>query len=53
MLGTVRDGRIELALLSGWSARDTVDVFTGEIRADTIVGGFRLFGGPIRFVKER
>jgi hypothetical protein len=53
LLGTVRNGRIELALLRGWSARDTVDVFTGEVRADTIVGGFRFFGGRVRYVKER
>ena len=53
LLGTVRDNRIELALLGGWSARDTVDVFTGEIRGDTLVGGFRLARGLTHFVKQR
>jgi hypothetical protein len=52
LLGTVRNGRIELALLNGWSARDTAEVFTGEIRGDTIVGEYRLSGGPVRFVRQ-
>jgi hypothetical protein len=52
LLGTVQNGRIELAFLSNWSARDTLDVFTGEIRGDTIVGGYRGFGGLVHFVKQ-
>jgi hypothetical protein len=52
LLGTVRNGRVELALLRGWSAMDTVDVFTGEIRGDTLVGAYRFFGGRIPFVKQ-
>jgi len=52
LLGTSRNGRVELALLNGWTATDTVDVFTGEIRGDTIVGGFRYFGGLVHFVKQ-
>jgi hypothetical protein len=52
LLGTVRSGRVELALLRGWSAQDTVDVFTGEIRGDTLVGAYRFFGGRIHFVKQ-
>lgn len=52
LLGTVRNQRVELALLRGWSARDTVDVFTGEIRGDTIVGGYRFAGGPVRFLRQ-
>jgi hypothetical protein len=51
LLGTVKDGRVELALLSGWFAKDTTDVFVGEIRGDTLVGNSRGFGGPWRFVK--
>ncbi len=51
-LGTTKDGRIDLALLRGWSARDTVDVFAGEIRGDTIVGAYRFAGGPVRFVRQ-
>lgn len=53
VLGTTRDGRIQLALLAGWYANDTTDVLTGEIRGDTIVGSYRLMGGPVRFVRER
>jgi hypothetical protein len=53
ILGTARDGRIELALLNGWSAADTMEVFTGEIRGDTIVGSYRGLGGVARFVKQR
>jgi hypothetical protein len=53
VLGTTRDGRIELALLNGWSATDTLEVFTGEIRGDTIVGSYRGLGGIVRFVKQR
>ena len=53
LLGNVRGSRIELSLLRRWSGRDTTDVFTGEIRGDTIVGSYRLFGGPVRFVKQR
>jgi hypothetical protein len=52
-LGTLRNGRIELALLSGWSARDTTDILVGEVRGDSIVGEYRLNGGRARFVKER
>ena len=53
VLGTTRDGHIELALLSGWSATDTMEVFTGEIRGDTIVGSYRGLGGVARFVRQR
>lgn len=53
VLGTARDGHIELALLSGWSATDTMDVFTGEIRGDTIVGTYRGLGGVAHFVRQR
>jgi hypothetical protein len=52
LLGTVRDGQIELALLRDWSARDTAEVFNGEIRGDTIVGFYRGQGGPVRFVRR-
>lgn len=51
VLGTARDGRIELALLNGWYARDTTDVLIGQIRGDTIVGSYRIAGGVVHFVK--
>ena len=54
MLGASRDGRtIELYFLAEWSATDTTEVLTGEIRGDTIVGSFRGFGGIVHFVKQR
>jgi hypothetical protein len=53
LLGSARNGRIELAFLSDWYARDTADVFRGEIRGDTLVGSYRLAGGIVRFVKQR
>jgi hypothetical protein len=53
LLGTVKDGKVELALLAGWSARDTTEIFTGEIRGDTIVGTYRGFGGVAHFVRQR
>jgi hypothetical protein len=53
LLGTVRDGRVQLGLLTAWSARDTSEVFNGEIRGDTLVGSYRGFGGIVHFVKQR
>jgi hypothetical protein len=53
MLGTTRNGRIELALLRDWYASDTAEVFTGEIRGDTIVGRYRLTGELAHFVKQQ
>lgn len=50
LLGTARDGRIELALLTDWYARDTTERFEGEIRGDTIVGRFQV-SGVGRFVR--
>ena len=53
LLGTVDNGRVKLSFLRNWSATDTVEVFTGEIRGDTISGSYRGFGGFVRFVKQR
>ena len=53
MLGTVRGSQVKLSILQGWFASDTMDVFTGEIRGDTIVGSYRGYGGIARFVKQR
>jgi hypothetical protein len=52
LLGTVKDGHVELAFLNDWSARDTADVLLGEIHGDTIVGGYRIGGGISRFVRQ-
>ncbi|HEX6051225.1 MAG TPA: hypothetical protein VFZ21_18215 [Gemmatimonadaceae bacterium] len=53
LLGTVHNGRVQLSFLRNWSATDTVEVFTGEIRGDTISGSYRGFGGFVRFVRQR
>ena len=37
----------------GWSARDTVDLFTGTVKGDTLVGTYRFRGGPFHFVRKR
>jgi hypothetical protein len=51
VLGSARDGHVELQLLSAWSARDTTDTFVGELRGDTLVGSYRFAGGIARFVR--
>lgn len=53
LLGTTRNGRIQLALLREWSARDTAEVLTGEFHGDTIVGSYRGHSGIARFVRKR
>lgn len=52
LLGTARDGRIELAFLTDWYARDTTDIFVGQIRGDTITGTYRV-AGRATFVRRR
>ena len=53
LLGSSRNGRVELVFLRDWFASDTSDVLTGEIRGDTIVGQYRGAGGVARFVRQR
>jgi hypothetical protein len=53
LFGTAQGSRVELYFLHAWSATDTVQTFTGEIRGDTIVGSYRGFGGNARFVRRR
>jgi len=59
LFGTVHGTSVTLALLEtgldtkGWSARDTVDLFTGTVKGDTLVGSYRFKGGPFRFVRKR
>ena len=52
VLGTVRNGRIEIAFLRLWHASDTTEVLSGELRGDTIVGSYRGAGGIVRFVRQ-
>jgi hypothetical protein len=53
LLGSSQGNIVRLAFLSGWSAQDTADVFTGELRGDTLVGSYRTAGGNVRFVRQR
>ena len=53
LLGTVKSGKVELSFLRNWSSTDTVEVFRGELRGDTLVGSYRGFGGVAHFVKQR
>ena len=53
LLGTVKQGKVELSFLRNWSSTDTVEVFRGELRGDTLVGSYRGFGGIAHFVKLR
>ena len=52
VLGTRRGNQVKLSVLTGWFASDTMDVFTGEVRGDTIVGSYRGYGTISRFVKQ-
>jgi hypothetical protein len=52
LLGTVQSGKVELSFLRNWSSADTVEVFRGELRGDTLVGSYRGFGGIAHFVKQ-
>jgi hypothetical protein len=52
LLGTIKDNKVVLSMLTAWSARDTTDVFTGELHGDTLVGSYRGFGGIPHFVKQ-
>lgn len=52
MMGTVRDGHVVVSLLADWYAQDTADVFTGQIRGDTLIGSYR-FSGPVRFLRRK
>ena len=53
LLGTVKQSTVELSFLRNWSSTDTVEVFRGELRGDTLVGSYRGFGGVAHFVKQR
>jgi len=52
-LGTARGSQVELAMFDGWSARDTIEVFDGQLHGDTLTGYFRFGGGPFDFVRQR
>lgn len=51
LLGSTRNGQIELVFLRDWFANDTAEVMRGQIRGDTIIGTYRGFAGIARFVR--
>jgi len=52
LVGTRVNGRIVLKLLATQSAADTVAVFSGEQRGDSLVGNFGSVQVPVVFVKR-
>lgn len=52
MLGTIKNGAFRLAMLSSWTARDTVDLFVGQLRGDTLDGSFAIQGGAAKFARQ-
>ncbi|HEV7992547.1 MAG TPA: DUF4249 family protein [Gemmatimonadaceae bacterium] len=53
MLGTRKNGRVALEFLENQSSVDTVAVFAGEQRGDSLVGGYVGVAGTVVFVKRR
>ena len=53
LLGTQTGNRVVLALLANQSAFDTITVFSGELRGDTLVGSFGDRPGPAVFLRRR
>jgi len=53
VLGSQAGSRVTLALLANQSAFDTITVFSGELRGDTLVGSFGDRPGPAVFVRRR
>jgi hypothetical protein len=52
VLGSVQGSDIRLAVLDGWYARDTLDVFLGQIHGDTLTGHFRNHGFLANYVRQ-
>ena len=53
MVGSRTNGRVVLEFLANQAAVDTVAVFSGEQRGDSLVGSFVGVPGPVVFVKRR
>ncbi len=52
LLGSTRNGHVELDFLRDWFASDTSEILSGQLRGDTIVGQYRGAGGVARFVRQ-
>ena len=53
MVGSRTNGRVVLEFLANQAAVDTVAVFSGEQRGDSLVGSFVGVPGPVVFLKRR
>jgi hypothetical protein len=53
MIGTRKDGKVVLEFLENQSSVDTVAVFAGEQRGDSLVGGYVGVNGAVVFVRRR
>ncbi len=53
LLGSVKNGHVELMLLKDWFASDTTEILSGDFRGDTIVGRYRGRAGIARFLRQR
>ena len=51
LIGTLKGNAVTLALLSNQLATDTLDVFDGQLKGDTLSGAFRRVG-PAVFVRQ-
>jgi hypothetical protein len=52
MIGTRKNGRVVLEFLENQSSVDTVAVFSGEQRGDSLVGGYVGVSGAVVFVRR-
>ena len=53
LLGTIHRNQVVIALLGGTLARDTVDLYVGELRGDTLHGQYQRNKTVARFVKQK
>jgi len=51
IVGEQSGSAVKLAFLLGQLASDTADVFTGELRGDTLIGTYRRTRGTSIFVR--
>jgi hypothetical protein len=51
-VGTRTGSKVKIAFLTNQLLRDTVDVFTGELRGDTLDGTFKK-GAPAKYVRQK
>jgi len=52
ILGEQIGSSVTLTLLLNQLAGDTIDVFTGELHGDTLIGRYRKNGGSVTFLRS-